>query len=249
MSHIFTEAKLEQAIIELLGQHANNAGQTCYPHYLGITIPRKNNSEVLIVDDLRQYLAKQYQADGITDGEITRIVQQLQSLPASDLYQSNKTFCHWLSNGFLLKREDRKQKDLYIELMDTQTLPDQLAKLFAGEVELSVADNNRYRLVNQLEIEGQARDGGVQLRIPDAILYVNGLPLVVFEFKSAVREEEATLFDAWTQLCLRYRRDIPKLFVYNALCILSDGVNNKMGNLFAPYEFYYAWRKINGNES
>lgn len=80
MSHIFTEAKLEQAIIELLGQHANNAGQTCYPHYLGITIPRKNNSEVLIVDDLRQYLAKQYQADGITDGEITRIVQQLQSL-------------------------------------------------------------------------------------------------------------------------------------------------------------------------
>ncbi|WP_163359915.1 type I restriction endonuclease, partial [Klebsiella aerogenes] len=65
---------------------------------------------------------------------------------------------------------------------------------------LSVADNNRYRLVNQLEIEGQARDGGVQLRIPDAILYVNGLPLVVFEFKSAVREEEATLFDAWTQL-------------------------------------------------
>lgn len=75
MSHIFTEAKLEQAIIELLGQHTNNAGQTCYPHYLGITIPRKNNSEVLIVDDLRQYLAKQYQADGITDGEITKIVQ------------------------------------------------------------------------------------------------------------------------------------------------------------------------------
>ncbi|HGM9746662.1 TPA: type I restriction endonuclease subunit R [Proteus mirabilis] len=249
MSHIFTEAKLEQAIIELLGQHTNNAGQTCYPHYLGITIPRKNNSEVLIVDDLRQYLAKQYQADGITDGEITKIVQQLQSLPASDLYQSNKTFCHWLSNGFLLKREDRNQKDLYIELIDTQTLPDQLVKLFAGEEVLSVADNNRYRLVNQLEIEGQARDGGVQLRIPDAILYVNGLPLVVFEFKSAVREEEATLFDAWTQLCVRYRRDIPKLFVYNALCILSDGVNNKMGNLFAPYEFYYAWRKINGNES
>ncbi|SUC39684.1 Uncharacterised protein [Proteus mirabilis] len=79
------------------------------------------------------------------DGEITRIVQQLQSLPASDLYQSNKTFCHWLSNGFLLKREDRNQKDLYIELIDTQTLPSQLERLFAGEVELSVADNNRYR--------------------------------------------------------------------------------------------------------
>lgn len=110
MSHIFTETKLEQAIIELLGQHANNAGQTCYPHYLGITIPRKDNSEVLIVDDLRQYLAKQYQADGITDGEITRIVQQLQSLPASDLYQSNKTFCHWLSNGFYLSAKIATKK-------------------------------------------------------------------------------------------------------------------------------------------
>ncbi|MBP6122803.1 MULTISPECIES: type I restriction endonuclease subunit R [Providencia] len=249
MSHIFTEAKLEQAIIELLGQHANNAGQTCYPHYVGNTIPRKDNSEVLIVDDLRQYLARQYQADGITDGEINSILHQLQALPASDLYQSNKTFCHWLSNGFLLKREDRKQKDLYIELIDSQTLPSQLMRLFAGEDIVSEADNNRYRLVNQLEIEGQARDGGVQTRIPDAILYVNGLPLVVFEFKSAVRGEEATLFDAWKQLCIRYSRDIPKLFVYNALCILSDGVNNKMGNLFAPYEFYYAWRKVNGNES
>ncbi len=81
---------------------------------------------------LRQYLAKQYQADGITDGEITKIVQQLQSLPASDLYQSNKTFCHWLSNGFYSSVKIANQKDLYIELIDTQTLPDQLVKLFAG---------------------------------------------------------------------------------------------------------------------
>lgn len=53
MSHIFTEAKLEQAIISLLGQHANNTGQTCYPHYVGDKIPRKDSSDVLIVDDLR----------------------------------------------------------------------------------------------------------------------------------------------------------------------------------------------------
>ncbi|SPW29391.1 Type-1 restriction enzyme R protein [Edwardsiella tarda] len=103
--------------------------------------------------------------------------------------------------------------------------------------------------MNQLEIEGQTREGGAQTRIPDAILYVNGLPLVVFEFKSAVREEAATTHDAWRQLCVRYRRDIPQLFVYNALCIVSDGVSSKLGNLFAPYEFFYAWRKISGSES
>ena len=250
MSHIFTEAKLEQAIISLLGQHSNAEGQPCYPHFVGSNVPRKEKSEVLITDDLRQYLANQYQAEGITEGEISHILHQLQALPASDLYQSNKTFCHWLSNGFLLKREDRNKKDLYIELMDTRTLSEQLASLFTGHgEEMAEVGNNIYRLVNQLEIEGQTRDGGLQLRIPDGILYVNGLPLVVFEFKSAVREEEATTYDAWRQLCVRYKRDIPKLFVYNALCILSDGVNNKLGNLFAPYEFYYAWRKVNGNES
>ncbi|WP_447879978.1 type I restriction endonuclease subunit R [Serratia fonticola] len=249
MSHIFTEAKLEQAIISLLGQHSNTAGQPCYPHFVGSNVPRKEKSEVLITDDLREYLANQYQAEGITEGEISRILLQLQTLPASDLYQSNRTFCHWLSNGFLLKREDRNQKDLYIELMGVRDLPTQLARLFSSEEVTAEAGNNIYRLVNQMEIEGQTRDGGLQLRIPDAILYVNGLPLVVFEFKSAVREEEATTYDAWRQLCVRYRRDIPKLFVYNALCIVSDGVSNKLGNLFAPYEFYYAWRKVTGNES
>lgn len=249
MSHIFTEAKLEQAIISLLGQHTNTSGQPCYPHCIGNDIPRNNKSEVIIVDDLRQYLAGQYQSEGITDSEITSVVRQLQSLPASDLYQSNKTFCQWLSNGFLLKREDRNQKDLYIELTDIRALPAQLTALFAGEEIIPAADNNICRLVNQMEIEGRNRDGSLQLRIPDAILYVNGLPLAVFEFKSAVREENATIYDAWRQLCVRYRRDIPELFVYNALCIISDGVNSKMGNLFAPYEFYYGWRKVNGNES
>ncbi len=78
---------------------------------------------------------------------------------------------------------------------------------------------------------------------------MNGLPLVVFEFKSAIKEQQANLGDAWQQLCKRYRRDIPQLFVYNALCIISDGVNNRMGNLFAPYDFFYSWRKITGNES
>ena len=104
MSHIFTEAKLEQAIISLLGQHSNAEGQPCYPHFVGSNVPRKEKSEVLITDDLRQYLANQYQTEGITKGEISHILHQLQALPASDLYQSNKTFCHWLSNGFLLKR-------------------------------------------------------------------------------------------------------------------------------------------------
>ena len=112
----FTEAKLEQAIIELLGEQG-------FTHVLGETLVRKNNEQVLITDDLRTYLASQYQADDITSSEIDSIIRQLATLPATDLYDSNKTFCHWLANGFLFKREDRNKKDLYIELIDTQHLP------------------------------------------------------------------------------------------------------------------------------
>ena len=79
-------------------------------------------------------------------------------------------------------------------------------------------------MVNQLEIVGRER------RIPDGILYINGLPVVVFEFKSSTREE-ATIHDAYIQLTTRYRRDIPELFKYNAFCVISDGVNSKVGSL------------------
>lgn len=264
MSLTFTEAKLEQAIIELLGEQG-------YPHFLGSDLGARgegkdDKTQVLILDDLRAFLAKQYLADDITGNEIDTIIRMLTSLPASDLYHSNKTFCQWLTNGFLLKREDRSKKDLYIELIDTKHLAQALRLMFVPLLEdktqqkeakvaeeniryLEPVDSNIYKIINQLEIEGVTPENGAQLRIPDGILYINGLPLVVFEFKSAVREEDATIYDAWKQICKRYRRDIPKLFVYNALCIISDGVNNKMGNLFAPYEFFYAWRKVTGNES
>ncbi len=212
----FTEDRLEQAIIELL----ENQG---YPHSRGETIERAPE-EVLIKSDLGEFLAKRYQANGITDYEIAQIIHQLDYLPASDLYDSNKAIMKFVADGFLLKREDHNQKDLYIQLIDYDDL-----------------DNNHYRIVNQLEIQGY------ELRIPDGILYINGLPLVVFEFKSAIRED-ATIFDAYKQLTTRYHRDIPELFKYNALCVISDGVNNKMGSYFAPYAFYYAWRKVTGEE-
>ncbi|SDS98815.1 type I restriction enzyme, R subunit [Halopseudomonas litoralis] len=239
----FNEAKLEQAIIELLGQQG-------YPHFTGDRLKRGSHSEVLLKDDLRQFLARQYAADNITPGEIESVIQQLESLPALDLYDSNKTIHKRVADGFLLKRERSliNQKDLYIQLIDYSGLPEQRVPV-EGEVETLQAEpgagyhtGNIYRLVNQLTIEGTEK------RIPDAILYINGLPLVVFEFKSAVRED-ATIHNAWVQLTTRYVRDIPELMKYNALCVISDGVNSRMGSLFAPYEFYYTWRKVTGSES
>ena len=100
-------------------------------------------------------------------------------------------------------------------------------------------DGNIYKFVTQLEIVGTEK------RIPDGIIYIDGLPLVVFKFKSAIREE-ATIFTAFEQLTKRYRRDIPELFKYNAFCVISNGVNNKADSFFASYEFFFAWRRISG---
>ncbi|MBO6850381.1 MAG: type I restriction endonuclease subunit R, partial [Marinobacter sp.] len=237
----FTEDKLEQAIIALLGEQG-------FPYTPGPSLSR-SPTDVLIRDDLRSFLASRYATDGITDHEITTIIHRLDTLPASDLYGSNKTLHQWVADGFLLKREDHTQKDLYIQLLDYTGLPAQRQPK-PGDVDTFIADDgegyhsggNIYRVVNQLEIEG------LEKRIPDAILYINGLPLVVFEFKSATREN-ATIHDAWKQLTIRYARDIPELMKYNALCVISDGVNSRLGSLFAPYEYFYTWRKVTGNES
>ena len=217
----FTEDRLEQAIIELLAAEG-------YPHTFGEALDR-NPDDVLIKSDLRQFLTTRYQADLITEYEIESIIHKLEYLPASDLYDTNKAIMKFIADGFFLKRDDYTQKDLYIQLIDYDAI--------GG----SAIDTNCYRIVSQMDIQGFER------RIPDSILYINGLPLVVFEFKSSIRED-ATMFDAYTQLTIRYKRDIPELFKYNALCVISDGVNSKMGSFFAPYEFYYSWRKVTGEE-
>ena len=130
-----------------------------------------------------------------------------------------------LTDGFILTREDRSQKDFFVSLLDYEH-----------------PENNIFKIVNQIEIQGYE-----QLRIPDAIVYVNGLPLVVLEFKTAL-SENTTIMNAYTQLTVRYKRDIPELFRYNAFVVISDGANSKYGSLFSPYDFFYAWRKVNSED-
>lgn len=214
----FTEAKLEKTFIELLKKQG-------YKYVKGEKIQRASNQEVLLKDDLRQFLKNRY--PDLDQIELESIINELAFQSASNLYESNRHICQLLADGFILKRNDPSKKDLHIRYIDNN--PETLL------------ENNYFKVVNQLEIMGS------HLRIPDAILYVNGIPVVVFEFKTLI-EEEITIYDAWKQLTVRYRRDIPELMKYNAFCVISDGVNNKAGSLFAPYEFFYGWNKITGNE-
>lgn len=213
----FTEASLEVAITELLIK--KNI------HHMSVCENKEAVNDVFFKEDLESYLYKRYKNKNLTPNEIQYIIKKIKSFSGLDIYEINKSILDLVSNGFLLKREDRKRKDVYIQLIDSQNI-----------------ENNKLKFVTQLKVQGN------ELRIPDGILYINGIPLIVFEFKSAIRED-ATIYDAYQQLTVRYKRDIPELMKYNALCVISDGVNTKMGSLFAPYEFFYAWRKVTGNET
>ena len=214
----FNEHALEMSIMEMFQDEG-------YLYVCGDKIHRER-SEVLLEADLKQYLLNRYSKDGITLNEISEIILKLKNVSGT-IYEANKSILQMISNGFILNREDRTQKDIFIELIDFENI-----------------NNNTFKIVNQFEIEGMSK----QLRIPDGIVFVNGLPVVVLEFKSAVKEN-TTILDAYKQLTIRYRRDIPELFKYNAFVVISDGVNNKYGSLFSPYNFFYAWRKIDENDT
>ena len=213
----FNESALELSIMELL-QDEN------YIHLTGEQIHRER-TEVLLIDDLRDFLVSKYAKEDITKSEVESIILSLRNISGT-IYEANKTALKMICDGFIFNREDRSKKDIYIELID-----------------FNDSKNNNFKVVNQFEIEGV----GGQRRIPDSIVYVNGIPLVVLEFKSAVKEN-TTIMDAYTQLTVRYKRDIPELFKYNAFIVISDGANNKYGSFFAPYDFFYAWRKINHDD-
>lgn len=209
----FTEAELEQAIIELFTAQG-------YTYIQGENIHRKYE-EVLLLDDLRSFLTTRYAAEDLSDLEIQRIINKLNHINAAPLYSGNRE-AFWLVNeGFDLVRDDISKVALHVDYID-----------------FDHPENNIFKVVNQYSVQGE------RLRRPDLLIFVNGIPVAIFEFKSAI-EEAATVYDAWKQITIRYCRDIPKLMKYCFLSVISDGANTRMGSIFTPYQYYYAWNKSN----
>ena len=100
----FTEEKLELAFIELLCEQGIS-------YQYGKDIQR-HESEVLLKDDLKEYLHDRYKSENITDSEITKIIRQLETYSASDLYDTNKSIMKLVSDGFIFKREAAVKRTL-----------------------------------------------------------------------------------------------------------------------------------------
>lgn len=101
--------------------------------------------------------------------------------------------------------------------------------------------NNEFMLSNQFTVV----EHGVEKR-PDIVVFVNGIPLVVIELKSAV-DENVDISDAYNQL-QTYVRTIPSLFTYNSFLIISDGINARAGTLTANEDWFLPWKTIDGSD-
>ncbi|RTI03182.1 DEAD/DEAH box helicase [Thermus scotoductus] len=100
-------------------------------------------------------------------------------------------------------------------------------------------ENNDFLAVNQFTVQETRRP-----RRPDIVLFVNGLPLAVVELKNPA-DEEATIWTAFTQL-QNYKEDIPSLFAFNELLVISDGLEARLGTLTAGREWFKPWRTVAG---
>lgn len=101
--------------------------------------------------------------------------------------------------------------------------------------------NNDFVAVNQLTVVQNDIN-----RRPDVVLYVNGLPLVVIELKNAT-DSKANLAAAYNQI-QTYKQQIGKLFRFNELCVISDGIDARVGTLTAPSERFMAWKTVEGEQ-
>ncbi|WP_413481386.1 type I restriction endonuclease subunit R [Latilactobacillus sakei] len=212
-------SKFDEATLEsaIIELFQNNG----YDYVSGEMIHRKFD-EVLLLSDMTDYLTARY--SNLSAVEITKIINKVKLSPISPLYQSNRDLFFLINEGFDLIRDDAKETSLHIDYIDYDN-----------------PENNIFKIINQYTVVGERE------RRPDMLVFVNGIPITIFEFKTAINEN-VTIYDAWKQVHTRYNRDIPNLMKYCFLSVLSDGANTKMGSIFTPYEYYYSWNKANDEE-
>jgi len=109
-------------------------------------------------------------------------------------------------------------------------------------IDIENVENNSFRVVNQFVI----KENNNEKRL-DVVIFVNGLPLVVVELKSAT-DEKATLEKAFTQI-QNYKTAVPSIFFYNALCVISDGIDARISSVSAPFSRYLAWKSPEKSEN
>ena len=212
------ESDYEATLISLLEAEG-------WQYTAGDDIARSNRREVLFMDDLLAFLAKQYPA--LSADDIRRAADAVRLVGADSDFATLHKVYQWMVDGMLFT-------------------PTDAAPLMMHLVDYDCTDNNIFRVVNQFSID-YTNNGMTKSRRPDVLLFLNGIPVCIMELKNPA-DANATIHDAWEQICIRYWRDIPTLLHYCPLACISDGVKTRLGAVRTPYEHFYAWRRVEDSD-
>lgn len=217
----YNEHELEMTIIELLKEKGYK-----YIDSDDYWVEDRKLNEFIIEDDLRDSLEKINK--GVNRTILDEIVNKVKYLEALSFIDKNKMFHNYLIDG--------------ITVEDYNSVSNPLIKL----IDFDNAENNIFKVANQIKF-----NEGRETRIPDILIYINGLPLILFELKSIEQRKDATIEQAFEQIGGSstndgYRYDIPTIFNYNAFCVISDGANNRIGTITSAFERYSEWKSVNG---
>lgn len=217
----FTESSLEIAIIERLMEIGYDYAIDTDGWFLSRPLDSFINEELL----LDRLIAIN---PSVKISILEQAISDLKNIDNPSLFERNHIVHKWLTDG------------MQMEDYDSDVNP--LVKF----IDLNDVSKNVFQVANQLKFKENRN-----LRIPDVILFVNGIPLVIFELKSIEYSEDTFIERAYEQLGRNgesdgYRYDIPTLFNYNAFLIISDGANNKVGTLTSDITRYNEWKSVNG---
>lgn len=194
-------------------------------HYLaGHQIVRRY-SDVLIEADFKAFIAKT--SPNLLPEETEQLYDTVRLAGAESDFATLHKVYKWMVDG--------------IQFTPQSGLP-----VMVPLIDFEMPENNIFRVVNQFTVE-YINNGQRATRRPDVLLFVNGMPLCVIELKNPA-DANATIYDAWEQITIRYWRDIPQLLHYCPLACISDGVKTRLGTVRTPYEHFYAWRRVNDGD-
>jgi type I restriction enzyme, R subunit len=218
-----TEDKIETFAIELLQSMG-------WEYVHGLTIApeaeqseRENYEQIILINRLRKAISVLNPNIPIDAQE--QALQKVLRIFSPELLHNNEIF-HQLSveKVKIPYQQDGFERSYEVALID-----------FENPL------NNEFLCINQYTIVEKNQN-----KRPDILLFVNGIPLVIVELKNAA-DENATMRKAFDQL-QTYKATIPSLFTYNAICVISDGMECKAGSLSAGYSRYMTWKTIDGKK-
>ena len=218
----FVESDLEKAALEWFEElgYENVFGPDLAPD--GDFSERKGFDEVILNERLLESMERVN--PNLSRDIIKEAIRQISLLSNPSLLRLNQTFYQWLIHGI----------DVSVRQSDGSFKVEK-----AYIIDFDNPLNNQFMVANQFSVE----EHGVTKR-PDLIVFINGLPIAIFELKSA-SHEEVDLSHAYRQL-ETYKKTIPSLFTTNAILVISDGINAKAGTLSSNEERFMMWRTIDG---